>query len=280
MAKPNRGPGRPTVGKRVPLGLRVTPELKRRLDAAAEQSGRSQSQEAEFRLEHSFDHQDLLSEVLILEFGKGLAGCLLFLGAAMKLADSLRGTTGSYGEWGYDYYAYDQSVQAAVAVLEAMRPEYAEKPKTRPGKEDAGAQFADLLISAVRGDPDSLLDENEGLPLKIRGLLGPIASRMVKKKHAPDALGARREVAEDPAPGAKSNPFDLAIAVLTASVDLEVYAKRCGFPLDPEQVVRILEGWLKAFLVHDWDRMDRRHEGQFSPAGPEELEAKIVRRRV
>jgi DNA end-binding protein Ku len=50
-------------GERAQLSFRVTAELKRRLDAAADESGRSQSQEAEFRLERSFDRQDLLSEV-------------------------------------------------------------------------------------------------------------------------------------------------------------------------------------------------------------------------
>jgi hypothetical protein len=57
---PKRRRGRPTVGERVPLGLRVTPEMKRRLDAAAKQSGRSQSQEAEFRLEGSFGRDTLI----------------------------------------------------------------------------------------------------------------------------------------------------------------------------------------------------------------------------
>jgi hypothetical protein len=51
--------GRPTKppapGERVPLGLRVTPEMKGRLEAAAQQNGRSLSQEAELRLERSLD---------------------------------------------------------------------------------------------------------------------------------------------------------------------------------------------------------------------------------
>jgi hypothetical protein len=42
------------LGKRVQLSLRVTPSLKNQLDAAAAVSGRSQSQEVEFRLERSF----------------------------------------------------------------------------------------------------------------------------------------------------------------------------------------------------------------------------------
>jgi hypothetical protein len=46
---------RPRPGDRVKLGLRVTAQTKLRLDAAAEKNGRSQSQEAEFRLDASFD---------------------------------------------------------------------------------------------------------------------------------------------------------------------------------------------------------------------------------
>lgn len=53
------------MGERVPLGLRVTADLKRKLDAAAEASGRSQSQEAEFRLENSFN---FLNDPRLLKF--------------------------------------------------------------------------------------------------------------------------------------------------------------------------------------------------------------------
>ena len=53
--------GRPTKppkpGERVPLGLRVTPEMKERLEAAAIKNGRSLSQEAELRLERSLAMQ-------------------------------------------------------------------------------------------------------------------------------------------------------------------------------------------------------------------------------
>ena len=50
--------GRPTKapvdGERVQLGLRVTAGVKRRLDMASVESGRSLSQETEMRLEQSF----------------------------------------------------------------------------------------------------------------------------------------------------------------------------------------------------------------------------------
>ena len=44
----------PEDGERVQLSFRVTPKLKRLLVGAADESGRSQSKEAEFRLERSF----------------------------------------------------------------------------------------------------------------------------------------------------------------------------------------------------------------------------------
>ena len=82
--EPNATKREAEPGERFQLGVRVTAELKRKLDAAAEQSGRSQSQEAELRLEHTFDRQDLLSEVLALAYGKETAVDLMWLGAVMK----------------------------------------------------------------------------------------------------------------------------------------------------------------------------------------------------
>ncbi|MGO7259023.1 hypothetical protein ACCT32_36365, partial [Rhizobium brockwellii] len=44
-------------GKRVSLGLKVTAAIKSKLDKAAREVGRTQSQEAEVRLERSFDEE-------------------------------------------------------------------------------------------------------------------------------------------------------------------------------------------------------------------------------
>lgn len=88
MLKPKNRGGRPgrrrKPNERVPLGLRVTSKLKAELDGAAKQSGRSQSQEAEFRLERSFANQDLLSDVLELAYGSQAAALLLLMGQALK----------------------------------------------------------------------------------------------------------------------------------------------------------------------------------------------------
>ena len=66
------------------LSLRVTADLKKRLEQNAELNGRSLSQEAEFRLEHTFDRQGLLLEVLKLAFGVGWAGFIIFNGSRFK----------------------------------------------------------------------------------------------------------------------------------------------------------------------------------------------------
>ena len=61
-AKPKKKRGRPplppTEGKREVITLRVTGELRRRLNSAALETGRSMSQEAELRIEWSFQRDD------------------------------------------------------------------------------------------------------------------------------------------------------------------------------------------------------------------------------
>ncbi len=54
-------PMKPAVeGNRVSLGLKVTAEIKGRIDAAAKESGRTQSQEAERLIERAFQYDELL----------------------------------------------------------------------------------------------------------------------------------------------------------------------------------------------------------------------------
>jgi TraY domain len=74
--------GRPTKvfklsDRRASLGLRVTVTAKRRLESAAKKTGRSQSQEAEFRLERSFEHDDIFGGAEIREVAMGMAAAFL-----------------------------------------------------------------------------------------------------------------------------------------------------------------------------------------------------------
>ena len=68
MEKRRRGrPTKPPVpGERVPLSLRVTAEIKDELEQAAIQSGRSLSQEAELRLQTSFEREFILKSLRVL----------------------------------------------------------------------------------------------------------------------------------------------------------------------------------------------------------------------
>jgi hypothetical protein len=89
-ASTNRLPGRPRKpgipGQRSKLGLMVTGEIKDRLDGIARANGRTQSQEAEVRIENSFRGEGMLLEFLDLAFGPKDAGVLLMLGVTMTQA--------------------------------------------------------------------------------------------------------------------------------------------------------------------------------------------------
>ena len=162
------------------LGLRVTAEVKRRLDASADANGRSQSQEAELRLEHSFFRQDLLVEVFTLGYGKELEGVLMLLGSVMLAA--------GYGHpprlwaedgWTDDPDAYDQAVQAATMVLEAARPDGAHSSNS-----SWGVYTATDLIKAVRGDAGAKKFYARDA-LRIRSLLGPTIAHRMKIRDDP-----------------------------------------------------------------------------------------------
>jgi hypothetical protein len=127
----------PKPGERVKLGLRVTPELKQQLDTAAERSGRSQSQEAEFRLESSFERASLLPDVARMTFGE-LGAIVVLAGYAMDRAGRHAEWVVSQGKnaqgdaWLSDARAYDVAVKAAVRILEAFRPKGEVKPIAGP----------------------------------------------------------------------------------------------------------------------------------------------------
>lgn len=100
----------PANAGRVALGLRVTPEVKRKLDGAAERSGRSQSQEAELRLERSFDEEDAFG-------GPELRRIAHLMAIAFANAGSLHAHPRPASEWVHDPDAY---VYAAMRVVETL----------------------------------------------------------------------------------------------------------------------------------------------------------------
>src|SRR5215471_6704684 len=118
----------PKPGERVSLGLRVTPDMKKALDRAAERAGRSQSQEAELRLEQSFRDQASMINAMELTYGPTFAAILLFLADTMKTIGQHTGfwatqTLDGSQNWWTNPYAFDQVVRGIDTVLEALRPE-------------------------------------------------------------------------------------------------------------------------------------------------------------
>ena len=163
-------PGRPTKtpkpATRVSLGLKVTPDIKMQLDAAARESGRTQSQEAEKRLEQTFRDQSLLIEVLGGMFGKPLAMTLLTMGQAMKMSGQQAGwldkhTSAAIDDWFYSPVAFDQAHEAATHLLERLRPagdpEWTDKdPKYIELYENIGKKNVNSCIQALTGNLPSL----------------------------------------------------------------------------------------------------------------------------
>lgn len=66
--KPKRRVGRPIKtapsGTRASLGLRVPADLKSQIEDAAKLNGRSQGEEAEYRIRRTFDRTDMLGEII------------------------------------------------------------------------------------------------------------------------------------------------------------------------------------------------------------------------
>jgi hypothetical protein len=168
----------------VPLGLRVTLETKRRLDDAAVASGRSQSQEAELRLEHSFDREDLLIDILKLAYGEQLAGLVLLIAGAMHdagVGEAFAKTSTPEEAWNWleAQYPYDQAQKAATAILAALRPEGA---SWRPGelKADRGEALADVFLREIATGL-TRFDNRKDRVAQIRELLGRDAVSRLKQ---------------------------------------------------------------------------------------------------
>lgn len=163
----------------MPVSLRVTPEMKEALDRRATLNGRSQSQEAEFRLAMSFERENVLTDALILRYGPRLAGILRVLGEVMCSLGQYSKYLGSDSverleNWPTDPFAYDQAKKAAMGLLEALAP---------PGESDGPADkelsrgvWQKMPATAVENFIDALMgrglhDWSPDLINELRGLL-------------------------------------------------------------------------------------------------------------
>ena len=107
----------PTPGERVPLSLRVTADLKRKIDSAHEMSGRSQSQEAEYRLERSFSLDDAFDDPALRDLIVRLS--VAFDGGGRSAAWSRN----VQGDWWRDPHCYRAAMFSVFETLLAQSPD-------------------------------------------------------------------------------------------------------------------------------------------------------------
>ncbi len=190
VSRPRGRPAKhPTEGKRIPLGLRVTAQIKQRLDDAAAKNGRSQSQEAELRLERSFERQDLLPETLALAFGQEAGGLLMAAGMVMTTVgsdagrDLSRKTRTEPRNWIDDPYAFDQALRAMIDMLDRARPpgDPATDAIRRLRSDARPIIYAGELAMAIDGTgksawADAFFEERN--IQAIRSMLGKVALRL------------------------------------------------------------------------------------------------------
>jgi uncharacterized protein (DUF1778 family) len=186
--------------QRVPLSVRVSPELRDQIEKAAQQSGRSLTQETEIRLQASFAADRHLMDALDLAFGRQLAGLLTLLAHVMRQAGRSAGfrstnTLDGAEDWMLNAYASDQAIAAANTVLEAVRPEGdASPPATAAYSQFPGLDFDPVVpyLVAVAYPGSGISDNMKRIGAEVREKLGDaVADRIARnigpEQRAPDA---------------------------------------------------------------------------------------------
>jgi hypothetical protein len=125
-AKATRSKGA-EVGKRYPLNMRTTFEVRRELERAAAVTGRSLAQEAEHRIQQTFQNQKVLQEALDLSFGPQISGLLMVIGDVMRTtAQTVSFTSAgdpSIENWSEDPVVYGAVAKAVATVFDQHNPQ-------------------------------------------------------------------------------------------------------------------------------------------------------------
>ncbi len=112
-------------GKRTPLNMRSTRELRERLEREAADSGRSLAQEVEFRLERSFEEEKSQAAISDEAVGGVYAsfGKLETFLVARLLANAIQTIEAVTGKnWMDDPEVHRQTQEACKTILDAFRP--------------------------------------------------------------------------------------------------------------------------------------------------------------
>jgi hypothetical protein len=194
-----RRPDARKPGERSTLSMRITSDLWHRLDQAARASGRSLSAEAEFRLERSFQEQDLLDQVLTLAYGQQLGAVLMAVGTVMKVVGggaALQSTLSieAVERWLDNPYAFAQALQAAVHVIGAMAPPgevelnaHGRSPEFVRQSERYGERMAEQLLRAIKHPTDGDFEPAVS-GRKLNAFLGRLTDQIALRDTAPHEL--------------------------------------------------------------------------------------------
>lgn len=180
--------GRPRAprktGERATLSLRITASLFEKLDADAKAKGKALSNEAEARLESTFEDQHRARLFADFYFGRELSVLLEIIGRALRDAGvhgaDLSAKSGlGPPNWIDNPYGFAVAVSALMRVIEAVRPPGEIKaPAPRiPAEAKLGEAIANGLLNAIVHEakpPDFMEQWAAG----IRTRLGPLRDRL------------------------------------------------------------------------------------------------------
>lgn len=112
--------GRPPIAKETRKARNVTfrtrDELHRDLSTAAEASGRSLSEEIEYRLERSLTSKRMLREALEITYGPAITALMFAIG------EIVRPVTGTDDRWIEDVETYQRVWSTVHGIMTAFRP--------------------------------------------------------------------------------------------------------------------------------------------------------------
>ena len=160
VGRPSKAPQK---GARNSLGLRVTAEMKNRLEAAAAASGRSQSQEVEFRLEQSFRKED---DGIAALGGSEQHALFRMMAAAAVIIENRTGKS-----WSSDW-------KTSIAVRNAWK-ELIAAVLPKPPEKLLDARQKPVPVSPVRPERPAPLEHEP-----LRGLMRPYARPLTVKQEA------------------------------------------------------------------------------------------------
>ncbi len=159
--KSKRKRGRPRLprgeGKRHPLNMRTTKDVRDRLEAVATESGRSLAQEVEFRVQKSFSNEltyQVLMENIYEEFGgKGIYYLMKLLAQALTISEE---QTGKSWQSDADTCALVEAVFNSILKRygpESVRP-------TKPADPQQSENIAAVLVVVEGSKTRTQLDED------------------------------------------------------------------------------------------------------------------------